>query len=74
MSGQEKQIGLYGKYHVDRVDGKPITQGCIVLEFKDPIARPAIQFWAETMREAGYHQVHADVMAKLQTPEEAKVQ
>jgi hypothetical protein len=41
--------GLYQKYSVSRNDGKEISQGCFVLELKDPIARKAILAYAEEL-------------------------
>lgn len=61
----DKNKGLYGKYKVERVDGKPIKDGCIVLEFNDPIARKVIFRWARYMRDAGHFQVYEDVLDKL---------
>lgn len=63
---ESKERGLYPKYKVERVDGKPIPHGCIVLEFGDPIARQALQIWALEMSYEGYQQVHADVMKTLE--------
>lgn len=59
--------GLIKKYNVNtvsRVDGKPIEE-CIVLEFKDPIARPAIKVWGDEMDKNGYSAVAADVRILL---------
>lgn len=54
--------GLYGKYHVERTDGKPLKGGmCIVLEVGDPNAHPALRVWAETVRAAGYVQLADDI-------------
>lgn len=59
-----KEKGLYKKYHVERIDSKPVND-CIVLEFKDPIARKAIKHWAFLMRTEGYKELYRDVMDKL---------
>lgn len=67
----DKKRGIYAKYIVDRVDGKDIPNGCVVLEFNDPIARPAILNWANRMLDAGYEQVYIDVIAKLSEISEA---
>lgn len=54
--------GLYGKYLVERVDGKPLKGGrCIVLEVGDPNAWPALWEWADTVDDAGYAALAADV-------------
>lgn len=51
-----KDKGLYKKYNVTRVDGKPIKGGnCIVMEFGDPIARVAIKAWTKELDKNGYH-------------------
>ena len=59
-----KEEGLKEKYLVTRTDGKPVGD-CIVLEFKDPIARRGIEEWAIRMLVAGYTQVYYDVNEKL---------
>lgn len=55
-----REEGLKHKYHVERVDGKPLGQ-CIVLEFDDPNAWPALTVWAETVRANGYERLSDDV-------------
>lgn len=58
--------GLYGKYLVERVDGKPLKGGrCIVLEVGDPNAWPALWEWADTVDDAGYAALAADVRRML---------
>lgn len=59
-----KDTGLEGRYIVERVDGKPVG-GCIVLEFKDTNSWDAIELWAETVDNNGYHQLAADVRYEL---------
>ncbi len=55
--------GLYGKYKVARVDGKPIGF-CFVLEpEKDPIARTALQTYAEATPN---EQLREDLLAVLE--------
>lgn len=62
----EKHKGLYQKYKVEKLNGRPMGEkGCIVLEFDDPIAKEAIITWAKSMRDAGYVQVWKDIAAKL---------
>ena len=60
----DKTKGLYKKYEVTRVDGKPIDN-CIVLEFKDPIARDAIHKWASDMYLSGHKQLFYDVQKEI---------
>lgn len=49
----DKTKGLYQKYSVSRNDGKEISQGCFVLELKDPKARKAILAYAEEVEKEG---------------------
>lgn len=56
----KKDHGLQSKYLVERLDGKFVGK-CIVLEFSDPIAQPAIERWAQEMFENGYPLVAQDV-------------
>jgi hypothetical protein len=64
--------GLYGKYRVERIDGKSIKGGrCIVLEVGDPNAWPALSQWAETVHTAGYLDLAADVRRLLIEAREA---
>lgn len=57
----DKNTGLIEKYIVERLDGKPLKGGCIVLEFGDPNAWAAIDVWAATVDNAGYAALAADV-------------
>lgn len=59
-----RERGLYKKYNVERVDGKPV-EDAIVLEFKDELSRVIIQAWACRMFDAGYKDVYYDVQSKL---------
>ena len=63
--GASKTTGLEKRYNVHRVDGKPIKCGCIVLEFDDSKAQPALLVWADSMEAAGYATVAADVRAAV---------
>lgn len=56
--------GLYDKYLVERLDGKPVGR-CIVLEVRDPNAHPALITWTETMRAAGYNALADDMEAMM---------
>lgn len=61
----DKTRGLFGKYIVDRVDGKSIIEGAIVLEWKDPNARVGIKAFSEKVREEGYTLLADDLDKKL---------
>ncbi len=63
----DKNRGLFGKYIVDRVDGKPMPEGAIVLEWKDPNARVGIAAFSDKVREEGYEQLADDLNNKLST-------
>ena len=64
--GGDHSMGLYGKYHVERVDGKPLKGGrCVVLEVGDPNAWAALAAWADTVEEAGYVPLASDVRRML---------
>lgn len=58
----DKKRGLYGKYYVERVDGKPIKGGeCIVLEVGDPNTHPAILAFADSVESDGYSALADDL-------------
>lgn len=59
-----KQRGLYEKYKVERVDGKPVGI-CLVLELKDPNARAGIKAFADAVRGSGYIELANDIEALL---------
>jgi hypothetical protein len=59
----DKARGLYKKYEVSRVDGKPVLD-CIVLEFTDPRARVGLKAWADALAK-DYPQLSKDVFAKI---------
>lgn len=64
----DKEKGLYKKYNVSRVDGKPMGW-CFVLEEKDPRAIPALEAYAISAREVGYQKLYDDlkiVIEKMQ--------
>lgn len=50
----DRENGFYGKYRVERIDGKPITKGCVVMEFKDPNGRAGIKAFSKAVRADGY--------------------
>lgn len=60
-----KNIGLFKKYEVKKLSNPEKELDCVVLEFDDPIARQALEFWAELMRKNGYSEVHKDTIEKL---------
>ena len=62
-----KEEGLKKKYHVERVDGKPLKGGhAIVLEFGDPNAWAALSAWADTVEGEGYTQLAEDVREEIE--------
>ena len=62
--------GIYGKYHVKRTDGKPVSR-CIVLELKDPLARVGILAWADAVEAAGYEALASDARAWVAEAEQS---
>lgn len=60
-----KGVGLLHKYNVERVDGKPIADGCFVLEYKDKHARVAIRAYAEAAARDGYELLAQDLLRKV---------
>lgn len=64
MSEADKERGMYAKYQVSRVDGKPMTPG-VVLEFKDPNARKGIAAYSKAVREDGYERFADDLDEQL---------
>lgn len=47
ITDPDTQRGLYGKYRVEKVNGKPIGE-CFVLERHDPHALSALRAYAES--------------------------
>jgi hypothetical protein len=68
-----KDEGLQHRYDVTRVDKKPITLGCVVLEFSDERAWPALLKWADTMEADGYAKLAQDVRRNVEAGRRAKV-
>jgi hypothetical protein len=62
---EDKERGLYDKYKVERLDGKPIEKGCIVLEWSDRLARAGIKAFAAAVTSAGYLRLGNDLKTKL---------
>lgn len=50
----KRKQGLFEKYYVGRLDGKPMVSGCIVLEWQDKNARAGIKAFADAVRKDGY--------------------
>ncbi len=70
----DKSRGLYGKFHIERTDGKSAPgekhHGCdyFVLDLTcDPHAAPALRAYADSC-EADYPQLAADLRAKISQP------
>ncbi len=61
----DREMGLFGKYRVERVDGKSIDR-CIVLELHDPNSWPALRVWADTVEADGYTALAHDVRDWIQ--------
>lgn len=57
----QKEKGLIKKYHVERIDGKPMPEGCIVLEWKDESAWPAIAIFSREVRKKGFQALADDL-------------
>lgn len=46
--------GYYQKYHIERLDGKPVRGRCFTLEFDhDPFAIPALRAYRDAAYAAG---------------------
>jgi len=58
----DRNRGLYGKYRVERVDGKPIKGGhCIVMEVGDWNTHAAIHAFADSVELDGYTSLASDL-------------
>ena len=60
MTDPDTERGLYGKYRVEKVNGKPVGE-CFVLEQHDPHAIAALRAYAESCHEE-YGPLAADVL------------
>jgi hypothetical protein len=58
-----KDVGLFEKYRIERVDGRPI-EWAFVLEASDPLALVALEAYAMAADSAGYGQLAADLRVK----------
>ena len=60
-----KERGLYEKYRVERVDGKPLKGGCVVLEWGDKSARLGIREFSAAVKASGYKKLSKDLDKRL---------
>ena len=67
-----KNDGLFKKYDVNRIDGKIIKDGCLVLEFKDELAHSAIEEYAYSVGESGNGQLKLDIINHLESVQSLK--
>lgn len=61
-----KALGLYAKYNVERVDGKPVDD-CFVMELRDANARAALRTYIDAVKKNGYEMLAVDIEKKLST-------
>ena len=61
LNVKDKSRGLFEKYTVDRIDGKPLKGGALVLEWGDTNAHPAIRAYSRSVRDRGYTQLSDDI-------------
>lgn len=61
----DKEQGLYQKYEVKKLSNPGKKIDCIVLEFDDENARPAIAAFADKVELEGYQSLADDLRAKL---------
>jgi hypothetical protein len=66
VSEVEKSLGLFQKYKVKRTDGKPISDGCIVLEWKSKSSRAGIRAFSEAVRKDGYEKLADELDDRLE--------
>lgn len=60
----EMDEGLFQKYNVTRVDGKPVGW-TFTLEEHDPLAIPALIAYAKAANAEGFHHLAADLWEKI---------
>lgn len=66
----DKQQGLYARYDVKRIDGKPLADGgAFVIEMDDPIGLYALRVYASLARASGYHQLADDLVSRVRIAE-----
>jgi len=62
----DRKLGLYGKYKVERIDGRPLKGDyCIVLEIGDPNTWSAIAAFAMDVKRDGYDRLSDDLLTML---------
>lgn len=65
-----KERGLYGKYYVERTDGKSINGPTFTLElWRDPLSLAAYRAYIDAARGAGYAALADDMSAVLREAE-----
>lgn len=63
----DKNMGLYGKYSVSRVDGKPMNPAFVLEYGRDPFAVIALEAYAEAVKHTPAFQVLAqDLLNEIQ--------
>jgi len=60
-----KEKGLFHKYYVERVDGKPMGFAFVLEPARDPMAAEALSLYAVLADEAGYKELAKDLHAIL---------
>lgn len=70
MTDPDQERGLYGKYHVEKVNGKPVGE-CFVLEEHDPNAVPALRAYYDAAKEA-FPKLAVDLIAMANRWEQNK--
>ena len=60
-----KEKGLFSKYYVGRVDGKPMGESFVLEPARDPIAVEALFHYASIAHDRGYEVLAKDIFAML---------
>jgi hypothetical protein len=64
MTNPDTERGLYGKYRVEKINGKPVGRAFVLAYDSDPHARVALAAYADSC-EADYPQLAADLHKQL---------
>lgn len=64
ITDPDQQRGLYGKYRVEKVNGKPVGRTFVLAYDNDPHAQVALAAYADSC-EAEYPQLAADLRTQL---------
>lgn len=64
ITDPDQQRGLYGKYRVEKVNGKPVGRVFVLAYDTDPHARTALAAYADSCAE-DYPQLAADLRTDL---------